>query len=317
MKKFIKATVLALFIGVLSIIGISNVFAEGTTSTMTVSPMNQQIILTPGKTYSGTVKISNPATSQQNFDYAVKVGSFTQSSNSKEDENSSQVDTETVTKYNEIMDWVTLSPETGSVAPNDTEVVAFTIDVPADAPAGGQYFTVIFQDTTERKSDSGNVNIQDIPQVASIVYAEVAGTTDESATIFENSIPLFSFGGGISAHSMVKNEGNVHTDATYTLQVWPAFASEDSEELYTNVENPEKQLIMPETTRYVTTKWEDAPMVGIFKVKQTVSIFDQTSETTQTVIVCPMWLIFIILIAIFFIIFWFISRHRARQKSDK
>lgn len=297
---------------------LGSVFAEDNeSSTLIVSPTSQKIILTPGETYYGTINVSSPNSATSDLSYSTSIGSFSEiaSDGSKDDYGS--VDTETKTKYNEIMDWITIIDGSGTVSPNNSNPIHFRIDVPEGAPSGGQYATINVRDDSKVSNDfaDNTVNIQSVTQIASIIYADVAGETNESATIFENSIPLFSFGGGITASSMVKNEGNIHTDATYVLQVWPAFASEDSEELYTNAENPETHLIMPETSRYVTTSWDDAPMVGIFKVKQTVSIFDQVSETTQTVIVCPMWLLFAVLIVVFFIIFWLVSRSRARKKS--
>lgn len=320
MKKtrIILTTIVSIFVACFAFC-VGGVFAdEAESSTLIVSPTSQKIILIPGETYSGTVNVSSPNSASKDLDYAVSIGSFSQVASNDSNDDYGSVDTETKTKYNEVMDWITILDESGTVSPNSTNTIHFKIDVPKDAPAGGQYATINVRDTSgvNNNLDKNTVNIQSVTQIASIIYAEVAGETNDSATITENSIPPFSFGGGITANSVVKNEGNVHTDATYTLQVWSAFASEDSEELYTNAENPETHLIMPETTRYVSAKWEDAPAIGLFRVKQTVTIFDQVSETTQIVAVCPMWLLLVALIAIFFIIFWLVSRSRARKKAN-
>ncbi|MBP5647699.1 hypothetical protein J6X04_00170 [Candidatus Saccharibacteria bacterium] len=321
MKKNKLLLALVAVLGGLSLVGL-NVFADdtgGTKFTMTISPPRQEITLIPGEVFEGTVEVSNPANAEQNLNYSVTVGSF----NFGKDENGktdySFTDVDTITSYNQIMEWITLGKESGSVAPNTTDVIPFTITVPEDAPAGGQYATIIVQnDTEENDGNSGNVTIQNEIRFAAQIIAKVGGETREKGLIIENSIPSFLFGNPLSTTSVVKNEGNVHTDAEVTLQVWPLFSSE---EIYTNEEDPTTVWIVPNTER-LHVEERDLPMVGIFKVRQTVKIFGEESVMEKVVFVCPLWLLFIIIFAIILLIMWWIRKsksqpHTKNKKSEE
>lgn len=280
-------------------------------NSMTVSPPYQKIILTPGETYEGSLNVSNATNSTRPLKYAVEVGSYSQ----KRDENSKDdygaVDHVSVSSYNQIMEWIKLEKEGGTIEPGEEEEIGYTIEVPENAPGGGQYATILVVDeTTSGLPGEGNIGIDQKFQFASIIYAEVAGETKQEGEILENSIPGFLLQGPIEATSMVKNNGNVHTDAEYTFQVWPLFSDE---EICTNEEKPETSLILPETERLHAQSC-DVGSFGIFKAKQTVKIFGEASTVERTIIVCPLWLLFIILFVIITIIIWVFTRVRKSKK---
>ena len=97
------------------------------------------------------------------------------------------------------------------------------------------------------------------------------------------------------------------------LQVWPLFSDE---EICTNEEQPETSLILPETERYHAQSCA-LPSVGIFKAKQTVKIFGEESIVEKMVIVCPIWLLFIIFFVIAAIIIWIVVRVQKRNRGNK
>ncbi|MBR2578772.1 MAG: hypothetical protein IKE41_01365, partial [Clostridia bacterium] len=260
-----------------------------------------------------SLKISNSNDNKNDLKYSASIGSFSQVKDGKSKDDYGSVDHISRSNYNQIMDWIELDKETGTVAPNSTDVLSYKINVPKDAPAGGQYATIIIRDeTVNSDEDSGNVAIQNVMQFGSIIYAEVTGETREAGAILENNVPMISFGSPSMVSSIVKNDGNVHTDAEYTLQIYPLFSDK---EVYSNEEEPMTSLILPESERYNALTWDEAPMVGIFKVRQTVKIFGDTSVVEKIVIICPLWLLFIIVIAIALIIFWLVSKSKKRQKN--
>ena len=110
----------------------------------------------------------------------------------------------------------------------------------------------------------------------------------------------------------MKNTGNVHTDASYTLQVWPLFSDE---EICTNEENSDTNLIMPGMERYFVQKCS-LPLAGIFRVKQVVKIFDEVSTLEKMIVICPLWLIFIVVLAIVALIVWIVIRIKMRKKAE-
>ena len=314
MKKVVKLLITGALALVLPLSGFSNAFADRVISSLTVSPPNQKIVLVPGETYKGSISVFSPAKNEKDMHYSVSVGSFSETADGKDGDDYGTVDHSTKTVYNQMMDWITLDKTEGKIAPNTADTVTYTIKVPEDAPAGGQYASLVVRDESNSDDDSGSgVAIQNIMQVLSIIYAEVAGTTREEGEIMTNSMPSFLLNGPLTAESMVKNNGNVHTDAEYTLQVSPFFGGDD---YCNNEEKPETSLILPETERYHAQSC-DLPAVGIFKAKQTVKIFGETSIVERTVILCPLWLLFLILFVIIAIVIWIVMKVRGSKKRGQ
>ena len=280
---------------------------------MTVSPPIEKMVLMPGEVYEGSVKVANSASAEKDLKYSVRVGSFSL----KEDENGetdyNYTDVDTITSYNQIMEWITLGKESGVVAPDEIDVVPYTITVPEDAPAGGQYASIIIRNDTENDQNEGNVAIQSVVEFAESILAEVAGETRDEGEIIENNIPPILFNNELSAVSKVRNNGNVHTNAKYILQVWPLFSDE---ELCTNEEKPGESLIMPETERVHAEKC-NLPVFGLFKARQTVEIFGEKSVAEKLVLVCPLWLLFLIIFGFILLVMWLVVKAKNRNKEDE
>ena len=309
MRKNIISSVTILILGLIIFILLpsESVFADDPQSVVELSPMHQKVILAPGESQSFSLKITNPNKTQNDLHYSASVGSFNYNSDDS-------IDTNSVTNYNQIMNWIQLDSDGGIVKPNETDTFTFTITVPNDAPAGGQYATILIRDDTSKYvSGKSNVNIESTVQVASIIYAEIAGETIDTGEIIENNIPSISFSNQLNATSLVKNTGNVHTNAKYTFQVWPLFSSE---EVCTNEENVDESLIMPGAEHYYTQTCT-VPPIGIFRARQIVKIFGEESTIEKTIFVCPIWLLFIIIFAIIVLITWLVLRARSRKKSSR
>lgn len=316
--KRIKLTIL--LVGVL----VAGVFAGKTEANaeeetvlraMTVSPTSQRLILDPGESYTGSFKVSNYNDSIGPIEYVIEAGSFSQSKTDTSKDDYGVVDHVAVSNYNQIKDWITFENDKGVVEPNEVDVLTYTINVPKDAPAGGQYATILVRDETgnSNKGD-GNVSIQSAYQFAIVIFAEITGESREEGAVLENNIPTIMFNGPLVASSMVRNDGNVHTDAVYTLEVKSLFSGD---ELYSNVDEPAKSLVLPETERYNMQEWKETPAVGIFRVKQTVDIFGNVSTNERIVVICPLWLLFIITFVIVLIIIWLVSRRSLRKSAKK
>lgn len=302
---------------------LSGLFSHGLASAISVSPMKQVITLTPGETYTGKVKIfveRSSAQEEQFYEASIAPLSVNDADNNyvgvfnKMGEN------------NEIVNWTTLSDKettvgyedtlSGSMMRDESKELYYTINVPEGARGGGQYFAVMTKQVKDPNSKiKGNVAIEESIGIASVVYVEISGDLTIAGEIKDNNIPGFLLDSPITASFVAKNEGNTHSEITYFLQVYPMFSNE---ELYTTEEDPGLEYVLPDTTRYIEQKWNETPLVGIFRVKQTVyydSLDNEPSVTEKLVIKCPIWLIFIIIFAIFALIFYFVAKSRARKKD--
>ncbi len=267
-----------------------------------ISPVDFDLELKSGTSETKTFEVQN--TGSKKFKYELEVAPY---SVSGDDYNP---DYESESQHTQIKDWIKLSEYEGEVEPETVDEISVSINVPKDAAGGGQYAVILAKIVNEDTGTGSGVAVD--ARVGLKVYADINGTVRQGASIESNKIATFLFKPPITADSIVKNTGNTHVKATYTLQVYPMFGDE---EVYTNEEKPLELTILPGTQRLNTMNWDGAPQLGIFRVKQTVKILDQVSEVQKTVILCPIWFLFIIILIIICLIVWIVTRIRGRNKE--
>ena len=300
LKKILMGTLMSFMVAV---VGETTAYAS---VSLNVAPMHQKIVLMPGESYEGSFTVSNAASNDEALHYGTSVMPFYL-------DDSNSVVFEKNDNYNQIVDWITVKNGTGSLAPNSSEIIRYSIDVPENAPAGGQYAMIKVGSVNPDTLSSGNsVNIDITYGVGYLIYAEVTGATERRGEIIEADVPGFIFDGNITASSSIKNTGNVHGIAKYTLQIFPLFSSE---EVFTNEEEPATRTIIPEQTIYNETVWDKTPVFGVFNVIYNVEYEGATAQVKKMVIKCPIWLLFIIIFAIVALIIWLVLR--AKNRGNK
>ena len=281
----------------------SSAYADENSQGFTLSPMKENAIINPGETYESSFAIANPAANGKDFSYEITISPF-YVDNDYNNVFSAEGN------FSEITDWITIdSPTTGTLKPNDTEEIHFTINVPNDAPAGGQYAAIIVQSALPTNSESKSA-IMERTAIAHTIFAEITGTTKRQGETVSANVPGFLSSGEIFGESSIKNTGNVHGKATYTLKVTPLFSGE---EVYSNAEEPITHDILPNRTYYNKISWKNTPAVGIFNVTYTAEFEGVTTEIKKMVIVCPFWLIILLVIAIAAIILFIATKIRKKN----
>ena len=311
-RKRLFTIAFAAIISVISLLRPLNTFAIK--RAFSISPLTQEIILVPGESYRGSIEVTNPLNADDDFKYNAFVGPYYPKSMDGGVDDYGTSDITTITSRNLIMDWIKIDNPSGAVSPNGTASITFTISVPNDAPAGGQYATIsVKEDVGNTVSTDGQSNVVEIMQMSSVIFANVAGDTREEGVILENTMPSFLLNSDLEATSLVRNNGNVHSNAEYVLQVWPMFSGE---EICTNEEKPMTSMILPDTERYNAQTCK-LPPIGVFKAKQVVKIFGEVSTVEKTIIVCPIWLLFLIIFAVIALIICIILRAKNKGKKSR
>lgn len=276
------------------------------------SPTSFDYTLNPGETISGSFKIRNEGPTEIDYDVFAKPY-YTES----EKGGGLNVRYDIENDYTRIASWVTFDKESGHIAPDDTAEINFTIKVPTDVPGGGQYTALLIStDGKHSEQKKEGININETVSLGPIVYAKINGHTRETGEIDKNEISGFLFNPPFTVNSIVKNTGNVHAKATYVMRVFPLFGGES---IFNNEDNPDTVMLLPGTTRYYELAWDadhGAPSIGIYKVQSEIKIFDQVSKVEKTVIVCPMWVLILIIVFVLAAVFWIIFRIRARKTGN-
>lgn len=272
-----------------------------------VSPMNESIILSPGDVYRGSFGVNNPGYGEEDITYHTEVGPF------YVDENYNPV-YENVDGNSEMADWIKVTKgATGTLKPNEVATVEFEIDVPEDAPAGGQYaeISVIVQVSSGEGTEG--INIGESMAIGHVILAEVTGHSVSSGRIYDMGVDSFILGGNIRAYSTVENTGNVHGQAIYHMKVYPIFSDQV---VYDNEGTEQKQYILPGRKYQNETIWYDTPMVGIYNVQYSVEFMGETSEVTRMVIVCPWWLLLLISMGLILMVLRIVMLVKMRKKRN-
>lgn len=278
--------------------------------TFTLTPMNHDVELEAGQPYTGYITIVNPSDAKEDFAYKIEVNPFSVTG--------SDYKVDLATEYNRSMmtKWITIEEPTGTLKPNESRQVAFTINVPADAPAGGQYAAITVS-SDESANGGDGLSVQSVLEMASVVYAKVAGETVHDGHILENNIPSFALTTPVTLSAEIQNTGNVHDYATYTITVTDFFTGQvilptaESDGRYSEV-------IMPETTYYSQREISNLPTVGIVKVSQTIRYNGEVSVKEGNIIICPIWFIVLVVLtlaALITTIVLIVKKHRKHKKS--
>ena len=259
----------------------------------TLFPMNQEIDLEPGQVYQGSITIANPAAATEDFHYVVSVSPYQVMGQDY------TADFTTVSDWSRIVNWITIDEPTGAVAPNERKEITFSIAVPADAPAGGQYAVLGVRSSDDLNKDDG-LTVQNVVEMASIIYARVAGETRHEGEILANNIPGFVTNGQPMVSALITNNGNVHETAVITLTVKNAMTGEMVFPLGSDV-NTYNEVLMPESTRLVTRNIDQMPILGVFEVTQDIAYLGSDSDythNTTVMVACPLWFLLLAILAI-------------------
>ena len=274
----------------------------------TVTPMSNTLELKAGETYEGYILISNPEDSDSDFEFQVEVAPYGVIGNDY------TADLTTSSARTKLAEWTKINNPTGTVSPNEKVRVEYTITVPEDAAGGGQYAALVVSKNSHGIISDSTVGIENVFGMASILYAKIDGEIDRAGEVLENSVPGFTTTIPVSSSVMLKNDGNVHEEANIYLSIKNVL---NGEIVYPKEGSSGgiQEEIMPGTTRYLAQSIQDISPLGIYEVTQTINYLDNENITTQVIIACPIWFIFLVFVTVCSIISFIISSIINRKKS--
>lgn len=280
---------------------------------MSLNPSEVELELAPGKTVEASVGVSNIG--RLPFDVHASVSPY--SVNAEDDY---APDFSSNTSYTQLHNWITLKKETYHIEPGESIVVDFTIKVPQNVASGGQYAAIMLLSDSGIEEE-GAVKVQG--QLAAIVYGHVdGGEVIKSGELVSHLLPSFMFNDSITVSQTVKNTGNVDFRVKQTMTITDFFSNR--EVVTADSVSSEGQMIgynlatvLPDTSRTGVLTWADAPKLGLFNVTQEISFLDQTYTFSQLVLICPIWLVALIIVAIIALIVRIVYRVKSHKQDSE
>lgn len=286
-KQFITKFVI-IFSVIASVVGTGvalskAVLAEtGKNSEVTLSPTSTKLTLEPGEEISGKATVFNSG--DEKFTVNVYASPY-QVANSNYDPVF-----ETETNQTQISRWIDFERSKFDVEPGQSADINWTINVPEDAPAGGQYAT-IFAEASEGEANSGSTGVEVKKRVGTIIYATVNGETRQQGSNSPFRLPKFIISRPISTKWTVENTGNTDFEVEYDFVV----ENSSGDELF----NRNKTLtVLPDTSRDISVGWvkdelidgdDIPPSFGVYRAKFSYSYLGSSETLEQTIVILQWW----------------------------
>lgn len=257
---------------------------------MSLNPSERELELNPGETIKSSVGISNVG--RLPFDVRASVSPYYVSGDDY------KPDFENETAYTKLYNWITLEQNSYHLEPGEAAQVHFTVNVPDGVVGGGQYAAIMLLSDSGIEEE-GAVKVQG--QLAAIIYGHVnGGEMISDGVLVDHTLPAFMFNDKISVSQVVRNNGNVDFHVKQTMTI-TNFITNQPVVTINSVDNNGQMIgyniatVLPGTSRAGILTWSDAPKLGLFMVKQTISFLDKDYEFSQLVLICPIWLVILVI----------------------
>src|SRR6266568_24955 len=238
--------------------------AQKTTPGLQVHPDNFDLTIQPGVPTTQTVYLVNRT--DQTVPIRIDLRNFT----AQGEEGAPNITTEDTTYA--LAKWVTVSPATASIAPNDSQKFTFTINAPNNAEPGGHYGAIIFATTpTNALNKTGAVLSE---EVTSLILARVPGNVTESATTesFTTEKNFYEFC-PVKFEARVKNEGVVHIQPQGQVLVKGQFGD-------TYTVNLQPYNVLPDSTRKIPVVLSKKLLFGKYNAQLVAAYGSKNQQLT-------------------------------------
>jgi len=195
--------------------------------------------------------------------------------------------------------WISLVENRITLQPNESREIPYRVNIPTNAPAGGQYYTLFASTNLSEAGLSGTV------RAATLLYLTVDGPLTRASNIEKASLFPLVLSPRIPYSIDVKNTGNIHYFAYFSAAVDGLF--------YHNEQPGASELLMPGTIRHFDLSTSSPFVPGVYRVTYGYQP-DQGAAVRQEkyILFLPHW--FLILLAMG--TFIGIRLYRKRRTTD-
>ncbi|MDQ3008349.1 MAG: LapA family protein [bacterium] len=162
-----------------------------------------------------------------------------------------------------LAQWITLSPTTQTLQPQQTATVNVLIEVPSDALPGGHYAMIMHQPVGDQTAGASQSRIGQ--RVGTLVYFIVDGPINEQAFVREFKFNNFSEYGPVPFSFSVENMSDIHITPRIGIEIFNIFGQ--------RVETlaVESKNVFPLLSRDFEGQWDRVWGIGPYTAKMTMS----------------------------------------------
>ncbi|MDL2327930.1 hypothetical protein LJC64_04720 [Ruminococcaceae bacterium OttesenSCG-928-A11] len=218
--------------------------------------------------------------------------------------------------WNKLADWISFpNGDTFTINSGQTIFIPFKITVPSnDSVIAGSQAAAIMLENNEVYGNQEESGVLSTKRFAWIVHADVngGGLRQEGKVLsWKADGPLiFDNTNGINTYSLVENIGNVSFKAKYKLTITDSFRNNALA-----YEKETEKTMLPESKISNEFKWNEAPAVGWFRIREEITVFDKTETFEKMILIIPLWFI-VVVVAILILLIWAIIL-KIRQHREK
>jgi hypothetical protein len=222
-----------------------------------------QLRVAPGETIQTTIRVRNVS------NRTISLRSYAQDFIVKEDGITPIPVRETVTNRWSLANWMAVTPNQHTLAPEESAEMAVTIEIPEDAMPGGRYAMVLHEpisesDITDTESSGAGVT----QRIGTLFYVIVDGPINEEAYIRDFKFKKFQEFGPVPYSFLVRNQSDIHIRPRMSIDIFNMLGQKsDSIEV-------DSANIFPLNSRSFAGKWDKIWGFGLYTAKLTASYGD-------------------------------------------
>ena len=231
-----------------------------------ISPLTFKFSIDKGESKTENVSLINPN------DFEIKIQS--------EKEDFVMEDEEGTPKFlpqgadgTSLADWISVSLDKFTLAPQETKDISFEIKVPEDGEPGGHYAAIFFKTVPEEVK--GQTQMRVSGRVGALVLVSVPGEVSQIGEIVEFNVPKFIDKGPINFLARFKNTGTVHYQLTGKVKIYNWFGKEVGQ-----IDLPE-HIVLPDSIRRFAGEWGVKYLFGKYRADLEMKDGEGNLQTTS------------------------------------
>jgi hypothetical protein len=298
-KACLPIAVVALILPVVISAG-QSAAAQTSHSALAVSPAIIEEVLTPGAPAAFALQVRNIT----HFPLPIKsfVRDLTVQSAELEQTNSARLDASR---------WFVIDEPDFILQPDQTRTIKGVITPPADATPGGHYATIYFQPLVPAAALSPSMAYINA-KVGALAFLVVKGEMVQKATLATglHTSPLIRHGPAALSFS-IRNTGNVHLMPSGSVTIY------DWRGRRTAVLTIPAGLILPDSTKNYTLRWQPPGVIGKYRASLSVHYGADHAVVSSTAVTFWMipWAELLVGLSVLLITSWLIRRTRRRWRK--